>query len=357
MKILFIVPYPKDEAPSQRFRFEQYYQSLKAAGHYTQVQPFLSLTAWKSIYISKNLLEKGAFVLLGYLKRFLILRFIHKFDYVFIHREASPAGPPFFEWCIAKIFRKKIIYDFDDAIWLTDHTNESWLIRKIRWRSKVSSICKWSDKISCGNSYLAEYAKQFNKNVFINPTTIDTLHMPIPKAPRANLKEKITIGWTGSHSTLKYLKTLLSVLQRLEKKYPEIKFLVIADEDPKFTLKNLTFIRWKKESEIADLENMDIGLMPLPDGAWSKGKCGFKALQYMALEIPALVSPVGVNTEIVVDGIHGYWCASEIEWFTKIENLIIDHEKRSAMGKMGRQKVIERYSVASNSANFLSLFQ
>jgi glycosyltransferase involved in cell wall biosynthesis len=101
----------------------------------------------------------------------------------------------------------------------------------------------------------------------------------------------------------------------------------------------------------------DIGIMPLPDDEWAKGKCGFKALQYMSLEIPAVVSPVGVNSEIVENGVQGFWCLSESEWFTRLEQLILNPEERKQMGRLGRQKVIQRYSVRSNTATFLSLFQ
>jgi glycosyltransferase involved in cell wall biosynthesis len=363
VKVLFLVPYPYSTAASQRFRFEQYFEALRKKGMKVKEKPFISTEGWKIMYSPGDPWNKVLLLAKGFLKRVGVLIEIFSFDFVFIHRECSPIGFPFYEWILAKVLKKKIIYDFDDAIWLTDRTNESRIERSIRWRSKVKLLCKWSYKVSAGNKYLADYARKFNNNVLINPTTIDTVNVHNPAAyNKKNLREQshinnLVIGWTGSHSTLKYLEELLPVLKQIEDKYPEISVLVIADRQPTLPLKNLIFKRWSEKSEIEDLMLMDIGIMPLHDDEWTKGKCGFKALQYMALEIPAVVSPVGVNTEIVEDGIDGYWCKTTGEWFSNIERLILNKEERVRMGKLGRKKVIEHYSVESNSANFLSLFQ
>ena len=167
----------------------------------------------------------------------------------------------------------------------------------------------------------------------------------------------MVIGWTGSHSTLKYLHAIEPVLQKLENQFPFISFLIIADQPPPLHLARLTFIKWNPQTEIADLLKMDIGIMPLPDDEWSKGKCGFKALQYMALEIPSVVSPVGVNTFIINNESEGFLCRSNEEWLLALEKLIIDKNLRIKLGKAGRKKVVEHYSVSSNTSNFLSLFE
>jgi glycosyltransferase involved in cell wall biosynthesis len=356
-KVLFVCPYPADLVPSQRFRYEQYLSQLKEKGFDILISPFFTQKAYSLFFQSGNLLSIIYAITLSYFKRCLLLFHISPYDIIFVHREATPAGPPIIEYVIAKVSKKRIIYDFDDAIWLTDRTNESFFSKIIRCRWKVRFICKWSDKVSCGNAYLADYARQYNRNVVINPTTIDTQNLHSPDVHEKSLKEKITIGWTGSHTTLKYLEGILPVLQIFERKYPQAKFLIIADKNPKLRLKNVSFRRWKKETEIADLREIDIGLMPMPDDPWTRGKGGFKALQYMAMEIPALVSPVGVNKDIVEHGGNGYWCASFDDWFTRLEELMLNPEKRNEMGKRGRQKVIDHYSVSSNTANFLSLFQ
>jgi glycosyltransferase involved in cell wall biosynthesis len=376
MKILFLVPYPIDEAPSQRFRFEQYIQILSQQGYATTFQSFLSKENWKLFYGSGNTFKKAVIILIGFLRRFQVLFSIPSFDFVFIHREISPLGPPIFEWLIAKVLGKKIIYDFDDAIWLTDKTNESGLEKAIRWRSKVASICQWSYKVSCGNDYLAAYARQFNANVVVNPTTIDTElgHNPHNKTslpdlfrhplieqeiaergPRREQADNVIIGWTGSHSTLKYLESIESVLQTIEQQYSHVSFLVIADRQPELELERVQFIPWNKETEAADLQRMDIGIMPLPDDEWTKGKCGFKALQYMAMEVPCVVAPIGVNTKIVEQGVNGFLSRTPEEWKLYLERLIDDAALRKTMGEAGRKKVEDQYSVKSNTENFLRL--
>jgi glycosyltransferase involved in cell wall biosynthesis len=146
------------------------------------------------------------------------------------------------------------------------------------------------------------------------------------------------------------------VLKYLEKKYQQVQFLVIADSEPKLDLVRLDFIKWNKESEVEDLLKIDIGIMPLPEDDWTKGKCGFKALQYMSLGIPAVASPVGVNTEIIDNGENGFLCQSEEDWLQCLEKLISDAKLRKKTGIGGRKKIISNYSVASNSSTFLGLF-
>lgn len=358
LRIFFIVPYPIRFAPSQRFRFEHYLEALQNKGYTISVQSNLTEGNWHQFYKSGYTLTKITALLTCFMKRMNALFLVTSYDYVFIHRETVPIGPPVFEWIIAKILNKKIIYDFDDAVWLTDKTKVSFFEKVIRWRSKVSSICKWSYKVSCGNSYLADYARQFNPAAILNPTIVDTdgLHNPenylIQKNPN-----RVVIGWTGSHSTLKYLTGIIDVTKKLQEKYPHLYLVVIADNNPNLDNERYEFIPWLKKSEAEDLMKIDIGVMPLPDDEWTRGKCGFKALQYMAMKIPCVVSPVGVNTTIVDHGITGFLASSEEDWIVYLEKLITDIELRKRLGEAGRKKVIEHYSVASNASNFLSLFE
>lgn len=356
MKILFVTPYPAGEAPSQRFRFEQYFQLLIQKGFSVKTQSFLSVADWKILYTKGHALAKVRIILTGFTKRLFMLFKALPYDFVFIHREAAFLGPPVVEWILAKILRKKIIYDFDDAIWLTDQLYEPPILKIIRGRNKVKSICRWSYKVSCGNEYLCAYARQFNPHVVYNPTTIDTDNLHNPGLPKNETKKNITIGWTGSHSTVKYLKAVEPVLQALEKKYPHLDVLIIANQKPELALSTIKFLPWRKESETEDLARMDIGIMPLPDDEWTKGKCGFKALQYMAMKIPAVVSPVGVNVTVVEHGVTGFHAATHQEWLLHLEELINHEPLRKKMGEAGRQKVIDQYSVSSNASTFLSLF-
>jgi glycosyltransferase involved in cell wall biosynthesis len=357
MKILFLVPYPLAQAPSQRFRFEQYFTILKKAGHQIQTQSFLSEHNWKLFYKEGEPIKKILALIWGFLKRTYALFIVPGFDFIFIHREAAPVGPPVFEWLIANVFRKKIIYDFDDAIWLTDRTDETLLLRALKWRSKVKSICQWSHKVSCGNRYLQQYARQFNAKAIYNPTTLNMEEIEKQFGVGTNQNSNnVTIGWTGSHSTLKYLETLKPVLQIIENEFQQVSCIVIADRPPALDLHRLTYIPWSAQNEIGDLLKIDIGIMPLPDDEWTKGKCGFKALQYMALEIPAVVSNVGANADIISQGVEGFLCTTPEEWLVALRTLITQADLRTSMGKSGRTKLTNHYSVSSNSGNFLSFF-
>jgi glycosyltransferase involved in cell wall biosynthesis len=351
--VLFLTPYPYDTAPGQRFRYEQYLGILHENGIEYTLDSFMDNGTWEILYKKGLIVRKAWGILRGFLHRFLKLPFLVKYDFVFIFREASPVGPPIFEWIISKVFRKKIIYDFDDAIWLPNTSDNNRIVAGIKWHSKVASICRWSYKVSCGNSYLADYARQFNKNVIVNPTTIDTVHY------HNRIKDQhtpmLTIGWTGTHSTIQYLDAIVPILQRLEQRYDFI-FTVISNAPPAFNLKSLRYVKWSKETEIDDLMDFNIGIMPLTDDPWARGKCGFKALQYMSLGIPALVSPIGVNTSIVDDGANGMICSSDSDWEKAITRLITDRGLSIRLGNEARKKVEKKYSVISNAQNFLNLF-
>jgi glycosyltransferase involved in cell wall biosynthesis len=355
MRILFLTPYPKGEAPSQRFRFEQYYPLLQEAGIAYRHQSFISESTWRILYKPGYAFSKALGIGAGFIRRLGMLLQLHRYSCVFIHREASPLGPPLFEWLIAKLWCKPLIYDFDDAIWLPNTTDANRLAARLKFHPKVAAICRWSHTISCGNAYLAAWAGgQTNAKVVINPTTIDTqLHHNQVKSQEGR---EVVIGWTGTHSTLKYLKELQAVLKSLALEYPQVSFCVISNQPPDFKLPRLHFIPWKKETEIADLLRFHIGLMPLTSDQWSEGKCGFKALQYMALGIPPVISPVGVNNKIVRHGETGYFASSREEWLAYLTILIKDVQLREEMGLQARKAVTEGFSVEANAGNFLALF-
>ena len=352
-RVLFIYPYPAGEAPSQRFRFEQYLDHLEQRDFELTKASFMSLKTWRVLYKPGNYPQKIGGILWGFIKRWWLMLRLRKFDFVFIHREAAPVGYPLFEWIIAKIWRKKIIYDFDDAIWLPNTSAQNALVAKIKFHQKTALICKWAYKVSVGNEYLGDYARQFNDKVVYNPTTIDTTNLH--NQTKAQTNDKLVIGWTGSHSTLPYLDFLEPILQELEQTY-SFEFQVIANQAPQLNLQSLVFKPWKKSTEIQDLLDFNIGVMPLSDDQWAKGKCGFKALQYMALGIPPLVSPVGVNTRIVQNGENGFVCNTPEEWHQALLSLMQSADLREKLGKKARKTVEDHYSVKSNQNNFVEFF-
>ncbi|MCC7232693.1 MAG: glycosyltransferase [Bacteroidia bacterium] len=353
MKVLFIAPYPPGEAPSQRFRFEQYFTELRIRGIGFHVSPFFDRAVWKILYRPGHLTGKVSGLIRGMARRVGVLFTLWKYDTVFIHREALPFGPPFLEWMIARVFRKFMVYDFDDAIWIPNASeSNNRLTMLLKCFGNPARISRWASCVSVGNGFLAGFASRYNDRVFINPTTIDTDEHHNSIAKHSN--KTFVIGWTGSHSTIQYLDELVPVLRELEKDHV-FEFHVICDVAPKFQLDSLKFIRWTKQAEIEDLLHFNVGLMPLPDDVWSKGKCGFKALQYMALGIPAVVSAIGVNSEIVQDGFNGLICRNPQQWKDALKKLITDQSFLIKLGANTRQTIVDRYSLRSNRENFIRI--
>lgn len=353
-KILFIAPYPQDGAPSQRFRFEQYFEVLRENGHSVELASFFTQKQWAKLYLEGKTLAKIGIMFSSFIRRFFLLFKLRKYDYLFIHREAAMIGPPIFEWMIAKILHKKFIYDFDDAIWLPNYSEANARFQGLKMYGKVRRIIKWADRITVGNLFLAEYAKQFNANVEVIPTTLDLQNQHNKDGNQE--QEPLVIGWTGTHTTGRYLQDLLPVLDALAKTNTFV-FRVISNQAPDFERPYLDFVKWNKTSEIEDLASFNIGVMPLEDNEWARGKCGFKGLQYMALGIPALLSPVGVNTEIIEEGINGFLCKSNEDWLEKLTLLLSNTELRNKIGAEGKNTIQERYSVDANKSKYLDLFK
>ena len=352
-KLIILCPYPRAGAPSQRFRYEQYLSVLEENGYRYHILSFLDEETNRVLYQPGRTFQKVRGLILGYLRRLSHIWKSRNADAVFIHREATPLGPPWVEYLVAKVINKPIIYDYDDAIWQADQSGVNRWVSWLKWRAKVGKICGWSYRVSAGNAYLAAFAQQLGATAVVNPTTIDTQYYH--NQVKDQHSQPLAIGWTGSHSTLKYLALVAPVLHRLSESH-NFRVVVIANRPPDYDLPNLAFIKWNEQTEIEDLLQINIGIMPLPDDPWSKGKCGFKALQYLALGIPAVVSPVGVNTEIVQPNVHGFHAQTEDEWYDSLQKLLTDASLREKMGREGRQQVVDHYSIQSNTANFLNLF-
>ena len=323
-------------AASQRFRFEQYLHFLNEEGVSYRVSSFWDKKAWSILYKKGAVVGKTLATIRGLIRRYSLVFTAFKYDRIFIHRELYPLGPQFIEFVLARIFGKKIIYDFDDSIWLPNYAANNAKFAFIKSYGHVKKLCKYAHKLSVGNDYLAAYGMQFNTNVIINPTTIDTenYHNQIKQQD----SKEFVIGWTGTHSTLRYLAEMIPMFQALEKEF-DFKLVVISDKNPEFKLNSFEFVQWTKESEINDLLRFNVGLMPLTMDKWANGKCGFKALQYMSLGVPALVSPVGVNTQIVDHGINGFVCDTKEEWESALRTLLSNREKVKELAQNSRKKL------------------
>ncbi len=353
MKILFLAPYPKYITPSQRFRFEHYLPELETKGISYTYKTFVEKEDYDLIFQPGNTFRKAVVMLKGAVRRFFTLFSIGRYDYIYIHREAAPFGPPVLEWWMTKVCGKKIIYDFDDAIWVPLSSEANPIASKIKCTWKVARICKWSYITTVGNEYLAQFAGRYCKKVIVIPTVVNTdeLHNKM----KDQTDQPLTIGWTGTFTNFYNLEKIVNPVNRLQEKY-NCRFLIIADKDPQFPQLKYEFIKWNKSTEIDDLIKLNVGVMPLKNTEVEMGKCGFKAIQYLSLGIPAVVSPVGANCKVVLNNVTGFWAETEEDWYKNMELLINDAAKRISMGREARQHIIQQYSVTATRAVFLHLF-
>jgi glycosyltransferase involved in cell wall biosynthesis len=273
----------------------------------------------------------------AYVKRLLVLLRSNEYDFVWVHLELFPYLP--LEWLI-RLTRKSVIYDFDDAIFhqYDQHTNP-WVRRFLG--NKLHPLLKRSNLAFCGNAYLQAYAAQHCAHTVVIPTTVD---MDVYTERSASSSNPPVLGWIGSPSTWPYVAAIHDVL-RDDVNAQKLKVLVVGANHAADRELPFEYRAWAENREIADIHEMDIGVMPIPDAPWARGKCGYKLIQYMACGLPVIASPVGVNTTIVQHGVNGYLAANEAQWREAISALLSDAELRKKMGQAGRQRVIAEYSI------------
>ncbi len=352
IKVLAIVPSLYDTSPGQRFRIEQWEPILRGNGVEITYAPFESKELRQVLYQTGHTFQKIKNILRNTNKRRTEINAVKDFDLIYVFREAAIFGPAWFEKKIAGS-GVPMIFDFDYAVFVPYKSPSNGYISYLKFPSKIRSICRLSAHVMAGNRFLADYANEVNENVTIIPTTIDT-DKYIPNSGSAEAKVP-TILWSGSFSTVQHLDTVRSALQKLAK---EEKFKLRVIGTPQYKLEGVETeaIQWRAETEIEDLQAGNIGIMPLPDESWSKGKCGLKALQYMALGIPTICSPVGVNSEIIQDGENGFLASTEDEWIDKLKLLIHSPEKCLQLGKAGRATVEEKYSAIRQAPRVYQVF-
>ncbi len=352
-RILYIVPHRLNRAPSQRFRFEQYLGVLNENEFETVVSFLMNEKEDKVFYSPGNYILKGAILFKMIFKRLLDVFHAGDFDIILIHREAFFMGPAIFE-SLFKSTRAKIIFDFDDSIWLSNVSEANKKFSVLKSPQKTAKIIRMSDLVIAGNAYLEKYALQYNSKVMVIPTTINTdEYQPVAK----NTSNPICIGWSGSITTIKHFQYALPFLKTIKLIFGDkVSIKVIGDAsytEPDIEIQSLA---WNKATEIEELQKFDIGIMPLPDDEWAMGKCGLKGLQYMALGIPTLMSPVGVNAEIIQNGINGFLPKSNEEWVSTLTKLIESETLRKKIGAAARETVVNNYSVNAWKEKYLQLF-
>lgn len=254
----------------------------------------------------------------------------HQFDVVLLQREFLSSFVT-----LEGLTKRPRVLDVDDAIFLYRHGH------------CAKKLAQLSDRIICGNNYLANWFSAWNRNISVVPTAIDAnKYVPLVKCEK--LPDHVLIGWIGTSGNLKYLYAIERALACVLNSHDNAMLRIVCDVKPDFRFidpMRVDFVQWCEAGEVASIQEMDIGIMPLLESDWANGKCSFKMIQYMSCAIPVVVSPVGMNAEVLADGNVGYSAESESDWVDCISALLESADLRAAMGKKGRQVVIEKYSV------------
>ena len=351
-KILFIVPYPYNTAPSQRLKFEQYYDDFEKLGYQITRSPFIGEGFWKIIYKKGFYFSKIVYTVLSYLRRYLALTKVSKYDIVYVHLWGTPFGFPVYEWLVRRL-SKKVIYDIDDLIYQGGSSPNNAVAGFLKSKWKVNYLMKYADHVLVSTDKLLNYTNQFTNHVSMIPATIDVKKYNFKK--NSDL-DKVVIGWSGSHTTSKYLHLLDGVFKQILARHNDVKIMVMGDENYAVEGLDIELIEWTAETEIANLQQFDIGLHPVPDEEWVYGKSGGKLVQYMAAGLPIIASAIGPNFKAISEGYNGFLVTTEVDWIDKLDLLITDKQLRKQMGANSKEFAIKHYSVEANLSKYLAAF-
>src|SRR4051794_7337773 len=341
MKILFFTKYTRKGA-SSRLRSFQYIPLYSKQGHTCIVQSLFDDNYLDRIY---NKRSTHCIAIIAYLKRFVSLYKVFSCDVVIVEKELFPYLPPFVEWIFAQI-KVKYFVDYDDAIFHNYDLSSNGIIRFFL-KNKIDRVMHYAYYVIAGNEYLAERARRAGANrISIIPTVVDIKKYSLKEI---NNRNPVVIGWIGTPFTSKYLASIKEVLTSISRNYA-IKLKLIGLKEGIGLNEIEELCDWSETTEVDLIKSFDIGIMPLRDSEWERGKCGYKLIQYMSCGIPVVGSPVGVNQEIISEGFNGFKPSNVEEWKKALLQLILSPELRYKMGRMGRKLVEEKYSLTTGYA-------
>lgn len=351
-RLLCLATHPIESAAT-RYRITQFFPALREMGIEAQFSSFMDSWFFRSFYQPRHKARK-ALRLLGFAaRRAAQINQARDFDVILVQREAALFGPPLAERWLAKIARKPLIFDFDDAVQIAfESPVYGRAATLLKCPQKTPEIIKMSHSVIAGNHHLETYAKTLNPRVSVIPTVVDA---NLVRPARRDNGNKIVMGWMGTHSTFPYLEALFPTLQTLAKSYPIVLRVVGAGREFRLPGVEVDNRRWSLQTEISDLQSFDIGLYPIIEDEWSLGKSGFKAVQYMATATPVVASPVGATCDIVRDGIEGFLPTSPHAWLQKLQLLIEDAALRQTLGAAGRVRVEEWYCLEKQAPRLAAI--
>jgi glycosyltransferase involved in cell wall biosynthesis len=338
-------------APGQRFRFEQWAPRLARDHAITlDLAPFESPRLSGVLYKPGHYAAKAALVSLDFLRRARVLPKARDYDGILLFREAALIGPAIYERLLTWI-GKPIIYDFDDSIWSEAQEKNNGFFSRLHFVGKTSTLCRIASAVTPGNEFLADYARRRNGHVVVMPTSIELDDYPV--VPEAEGERPFVICWTGSTSTLAHFEHAREALETLARRMP-VTVKVICNKPPERPIAGaeMRFVPWTQEGEAREIGDSHVGIMPLPDNEVTRGKCGLKALQCMATGRPVVVSPVGMNVDLIRDGENGFLASTSSDYVEALTKLAASPDLRERMGAAGRRTVEQSYSAEAVAAKF-----
>lgn len=352
-KILVICPYPKDVAAGQRLKYEQYFNHWRENNYVITVSSFMDMPMWKSVYTSGNYLKKVFGTLRGYSRRLRDLMRIGNFDLVYVFMWVTPVGMFFFE-AVVSALSNRLIYDIEDYVIELKRNEFNPFVEIFKSSSKIKYLIKNADHVITSSPFLNEYCLGINKKkvcTYVSSSVDTDRFLPVN---RYSNDRKLTIGWTGTFSSKRYVDLLRNVFHELKKRC-EFRLRIIGDFQYELPGIDLEVIQWSKENEVKDLQGIDIGVYPLVQDDWVMGKSGLKAIQYMAVGIPTVASNVGNTPNIIRHKENGWLVRTDAEWIVALETLIKHHDMRRKIGEAARKTVLGNYSTQVTKSIYLSI--
>jgi glycosyltransferase involved in cell wall biosynthesis len=352
MKVLALASYPIEMAAT-RYRLYQFVDPLRDRGITLTIRPFIGSHLAGSLYKRSQWPRTALGVMSATFRRLGDVWRARANDVLLVQREAMMFGPPFFEWLASRVSRCPIVLDLDDATYVS-YTSPTYgrLGSALKWFGKTDELIRWSKVVICGNRAIAEYVAQKGARVVVIPTVVDTERFrPVP---RENGGEIPVLGWIGTHSTFPFLEMLFPALQELARTHSfKLRIVGAGRQKVKIPGVDVESIDWSLDREVEDFQAADVGLYPIDleryGSEWALGKSGFKAVQYMSVGIPYVVTPVGACAEIGEAGVTHFCAGTLEEWKDSLSELINDKELRLRMGAAGRAHAQAHYTVAAQA--------
>lgn len=347
MRVLGLCPSP-NEAAATRYRLTQFVAPLAKRGIDLDVSPFLSNAEFAQLYKNKSLVKAAAEMTVPIFRRISEISKVKRYDVLFVQREAMFFGPAVFEWIFQRFGNLPLILDLDDATYVPYISPTHGRIGSLfKFFGKTDRMIVRADAVVCGNRFIAEYVEKKGTEAVVIPTVVNTDEF----APIEKNNEIPVVGWIGTHSTFPFLQTLFPVLQRLARKHRFV-LKIVGSGSERVELEGVAIenLPWNLERELADFQSLDIGLYPITVSAthsdeWLLGKSGFKAIQYLAIGIPFVMTPVGVCAEIGEPGATHFNASNQEDWYNALDKLLADENLRRRMGENGRAVSLRDYAV------------